>query len=81
MASISNVQGYVLTGKQDDGDQIEDEEQLLGLKGEQEQNQRDDIKEEKDGGIEMQVCAAAPRVDEGYPVTHCLCRMGCAERL
>lgn len=49
-----------MTGKKDVGDEIEDEEQLLGLKGEAEPQQKQELKEEKDGGVEMQVATLAP---------------------
>jgi midasin len=43
-------------GKNDVADQIEDEEQVLGLKGDEEQPQPEQgVQEEKEGGMEMQV--------------------------
>jgi midasin len=44
-------------GKKDVADQIEDEEQVLGLKGEKEEDPERGAEEEKDGGMEMQVPA------------------------
>jgi hypothetical protein len=46
-----------VSGKKDVGDEIEDEEQLLGLKGEQQHENKSEMQEEKDGGVEMQVRA------------------------
>jgi hypothetical protein len=43
------------SGKKDVADQIEDEEQVLGLKGEKEEDPERGAEEEKDGGMEMQV--------------------------
>ena len=44
------------TGKKDVADQIEDEEQVLGLKGDEEKEENDQgMQEEKEGGMEMQV--------------------------
>ena len=43
------------TGKKDVADQIEDEEQVLGLKGEKDEDPERGAEEEKDGGMEMQV--------------------------
>ena len=41
-------------GKKDVSDQIEDEEQLLGLQGEQQQDPQENQQEGEDNGVEMQ---------------------------
>ena len=49
----------VMSGKKDVADQIEDEEQVLGLKGDKEDEDPDrGAQEEKDGGMEMQVAVS-----------------------
>ncbi len=53
------------SGKTDVGDQIEDEEQVLGLKNDKTSERQDEgLQEEKDGGIEMEVRSEhAPAVE------------------
>jgi hypothetical protein len=65
LASLGPLLARLVTGKKDVADQIEDEEQVLGLKGEKDEDPERGAEEEKDGGMEMQVrnasCDSPPR--------------------